>query len=47
VPLHWWDRILYNQNSHLIRAALVGRRDIVVLDVPYRRAEPAGTGDGE
>ncbi|HXQ96454.1 MAG TPA: APC family permease [Candidatus Acidoferrales bacterium] len=47
VPLHWWDRILYNQNSHLIRAALVGRRDIVVLDVPYRRAEPAETGDGE
>jgi amino acid transporter len=37
---HWWERILYNQNVHRIRQALVGRRDIVVLDVPYRREEP-------
>jgi amino acid transporter len=37
LPRHWWDRILYNQNVHRIRAALVGRRDVVVLDVPYRR----------
>ena len=41
VPRHWWDRILYNQNGQRIREALVGRRDIVVLDVPYRREEPA------
>ena len=34
---HWWDRILYNQNVHRIRAALVGRKDFVVLDTPYRR----------
>jgi amino acid transporter len=40
LPNHWWDRILYNQNSHRIRSALVGRRDIVVLDVPYRRERP-------
>jgi amino acid transporter len=40
LPSHWWDRILYNQNSHRIRAALVGRRDVVVLDVPYRRERP-------
>ncbi len=37
VPRHWWERMLYNQNAHRIRAALVGRKDIVVLDVPYRR----------
>jgi amino acid transporter len=37
LPLHWWDRILYNQNSHRIRRALVGRKDFVILDVPYRR----------
>jgi amino acid transporter len=37
MPRHWWDRVLYNQNGHRIREALVGRRDIVVLDVPYRR----------
>ena len=38
---HWWHRFLYNQNTRRIRDALVGRRDIVVLDVPYRREEPA------
>ena len=37
MPRHWWDRMLYNQNAHRIRAALVGRREVVVLDVPYRR----------
>ncbi len=36
VPRHWWERMLYNQNTHRIRRALIGRRDIVVLDVPYR-----------
>ena len=41
VPRHWWERILYNQNAHRIREALVGRRDIVVLAVPYRREPPA------
>jgi amino acid transporter len=41
VPRHWWDRALYNQNARRIREALVGRRDIVVLDVPYRREEPS------
>ena len=40
VPRHWWERILYNQNAHRLREALVGRRDIVVLDAPYRREEP-------
>ncbi len=38
LPRHWWDRVLYNQNVHRIRAALVGRKDFVVLDAPYRRA---------
>jgi amino acid transporter len=37
LPRHWWDRMLYNQNVHRIRAALVGRKDFVVLDTPYRR----------
>ena len=37
LPRRWWDRLLYNQNVNRIRSALVGRRDIVVLDVPYRR----------
>ena len=37
LPRHWWDRLLFNQNVHRIRAALVGRKDFVVLDTPYRR----------
>jgi amino acid transporter len=37
LPRHWWDRLLYNQNVHRIRSALVGRKDFVVLDTPYRR----------
>ena len=41
VPRHWWERVLYNQNAHRLRAALVGRKDLVVLDVPYRREAPA------
>ncbi|MFN8622522.1 MAG: APC family permease [Chloroflexota bacterium] len=37
LPRHWWDRLLYNSHIHRIRGALVGRKDIVVLDAPYRR----------
>ena len=42
IPRHLWDRVLYNQNTHRLRAALVGRRDLVLLDVPYRREPAAG-----
>ncbi len=41
MPRHWWEHFLYNQNARLIRRNLVGRKDIVVLDVPYRREAPA------
>jgi len=37
LPRHWWDRVLYNQNVHRIRSALMGRRDFVILDCPYLR----------
>ena len=37
VPRHWWERMLYNQNAHRIREALVGRPRFIVLQVPYRR----------
>jgi amino acid transporter len=40
LPRHWWERVLYNQNVHRLREGLVGRRDIVVLDVPYRHDGP-------
>ncbi len=37
VARRWWDRILYNQQAHRLRTALVGRDHTVVADVPYRR----------
>jgi len=37
LPRHWWDRVLYNQNVHRIRSALMGRRDFVILDCSYLR----------
>jgi amino acid transporter len=36
---HWWERILFNQNAHRIRGALVGHPGVLVADVPFR-AEP-------
>lgn len=35
VPRHWWERMLYNQNARRIREGLVGRPNVIVLDVPY------------
>ncbi len=37
VARHWWDRLLYNQTSKRLKAALVGREHTVIADVPYRR----------
>jgi amino acid transporter len=38
VARHWWDRLLYNQTSRRLKAALVGREHTVIADVPYRRS---------
>ena len=40
VARHWWERILYNQTANRLRAALLGRPNTVVANVPYRREEP-------
>jgi amino acid transporter len=37
VPRHWWEKYLYNENARRIRGALLGRKTILVADVPYRR----------
>jgi amino acid transporter len=37
VPRRWWERLLYNENAHRIRDALLGRANILVADVPFRR----------
>ena len=40
VARHWWERILYNQTADRLRAALLGRPNTVVANVPYRREDP-------
>jgi amino acid transporter len=37
VARHWWEKSLYNENARRIRDALLGRTNILVAEVPYRR----------
>ena len=37
VVRHWWERVLYNDNARRIQAALLGKPNILVAAVPYRR----------
>jgi amino acid transporter len=37
VSRHWWERFLYNENTRRIRAELLGRPNILVAEVPFRR----------
>ena len=37
VPRHWWESLLYNDNGRRIRNGLLGRPNVVVANVPYRR----------
>jgi amino acid transporter len=39
VASSWWERLLYNQVSKRLKAALTGRQRTVVVNVPYRRDE--------
>jgi amino acid transporter len=41
VARHWWERILYNQSVRRLRSSLLGRPHTVVVNVPYRREDPA------
>ncbi len=41
VARRWWERILYNQSVKRLRSALLGRPHTVVVNVPYRRDDPA------
>ena len=43
VARSWWERILYNQSARRLRAALLGRRHTVVVNVPYRREDTDDT----
>jgi amino acid transporter len=41
VARNWWERILYNQSAKRLRTILLGRPYTVVVNVPYRREDPA------
>ena len=41
VARRWWERILYNQSVKRLRSSLLGRPHTVVVNVPYRREDPA------
>jgi amino acid transporter len=46
VARHWWERLLYNQTAKRLKAALIGREQTVVAEVPYRRGSRSGSGPG-
>jgi len=41
VARRWWERILYNQAAKRLKTVLLGRPHTVVVNVPYRREDPA------
>jgi hypothetical protein len=41
VAKSWWERLLYNQSAKRLRTMLLGRPHTVIVNVPYRRDEPA------
>ncbi len=41
VARRWWERLLYNQSVKRLRSSLLGRPHTVVVNVPYRRDDPA------
>jgi hypothetical protein len=36
IPAHWWENLLHNQTALLLRAALVFKRGLVIVEVPYQ-----------
>ncbi len=41
VARSWWERLLYNQAAKRVKSMLLGRPHTVVVNVPYRREDPA------
>lgn len=35
VPSHWWENLLHNQTALMLRFALLFKRGLVILEVPY------------
>mgnify|MGYP001617011265 FL=1 len=41
VPARWWQRLLHMNTALMLRAALLRKRDIVVMEVPYHLEDEA------
>jgi hypothetical protein len=41
LPSRWWQQLLHNQTALLIKGALLFRRGVIVIDVPYHLAARA------
>jgi hypothetical protein len=35
IPAKWWQHILHNQSSLLLKAALLFKEGVIVTNVPY------------
>jgi hypothetical protein len=47
VPVRWWQQLLHNQTALLIKGAMLFRRGVIVIDVPYHLAAKARGAEGE
>jgi hypothetical protein len=46
VPVRWWQQLLHNQTALLIKGAMLFRRRVIVIDVPYHLAAKTRGADG-
>ena len=46
VPVRWWQQLLHNQTALLIKGAMLFRRGVIVIDVPYHLAAKTRGADG-
>src|SRR6266511_3143072 len=46
IPLKWWQLLLHNQTALAIKAALLFRKGVVVISVPYHLSKPDGDAYG-
>jgi hypothetical protein len=44
IPSKWWQHLLHNQTALAIKAALLFRKGVVVISVPYHLSRPDGDG---
>jgi amino acid transporter len=47
VPVRWWQQLLHNQTALLIKGAMLFRRGVIVVDVPYHLAANGRRSNGK